>query len=68
MLDRPVLDWMLTMRSHRAADRLVTWWTDIAGTVGMPIVAVLFLVGFTVQRRAWTPLVLLVARAADRSS
>ncbi|WP_288468097.1 phosphatase PAP2 family protein [uncultured Curtobacterium sp.] len=60
VLDRPVLDWMLTMRSP-AADRLVTWWTDIAGTVGMPIVAVLFLVGFTVQRRAWTPLVLLVA-------
>lgn len=60
VLDRPVLDWMLTMRSP-TADRLVTWWTDIAGTVGMPIVAVLFLVGFTVQRRAWTPLVLLVA-------
>ncbi|QCR45287.1 phosphatidic acid phosphatase [Curtobacterium sp. SGAir0471] len=60
VLDRPVLDWMLTLRSP-FADRAVTWWTDIAGTIGMPIVAVAFLVGFTVQRRAWTPLVLLVA-------
>ncbi|WIB77402.1 phosphatase PAP2 family protein [Curtobacterium sp. MCPF17_002] len=59
-LDRPVLDWMLTLRSP-TADTLVTWWTDIAGTIGMPIVALGFLVGFTVQRRAWTPLVLLVA-------
>ncbi|MDM7889365.1 phosphatase PAP2 family protein [Curtobacterium sp. RHCJP20] len=60
VLDRPVLDWMLTLRSP-FADRAVTWWTDIAGTIGMPIVAVAFLVGLTVQRRAWTPLVLLVA-------
>ncbi|WP_022902567.1 phosphatase PAP2 family protein [Curtobacterium sp. B8] len=60
VLDRPVLDWVLTLRSP-TADTLVTWWTDVAGTIGMPIVAVGFLVGFTVQRRAWTPLVLLVA-------
>ncbi len=60
VLDRPVLDWMLTLRSP-FADQAVTWWTDIAGTIGMPIVAVCFLIGFTVQRRAWTPLVLLVA-------
>ncbi|WP_242089565.1 phosphatase PAP2 family protein [Curtobacterium sp. DN_7.5] len=60
VLDRPVLDWVLTLRSP-TADTLVTWWTDVAGTIGMPIVAVGFLVGFTIQRRAWTPLVLLVA-------
>jgi undecaprenyl-diphosphatase len=63
VLDRPVLDWALTLRSP-GVDTAVTWWTDIAGTVGMPIVAVLFLIGFTVQRRAWTPLVLLVAASA----
>jgi membrane-associated phospholipid phosphatase len=63
VLDRPVLDWMLAHRSP-ALDRGVTWWTDIAGTIGMPIVAVLFLVGLTIQRRAWTPLVLLVAASA----
>lgn len=60
VLDRPVLDWMLTLRSP-TADTLVTWWTDVAGTIGMPIVALAFLIGFTIQRRAWTPLVLLVA-------
>ena len=60
VLDRPVLDWMMTIRSP-VADTLVTWWTDVAGTIGMPIVAAGFLVGFTIQRRAWTPLVLLVA-------
>ncbi|MBA8989197.1 hypothetical protein FHW23_000429 [Curtobacterium pusillum] len=59
VLDRPVLDWMLTLRSP-TVDTLVTWWTDVAGTIGMPIVALAFLVGFTIQRRAWTPLVLLV--------
>lgn len=63
VLDRPVLDWMLTLRSP-FLDQGVTWWTDIAGTVGMPIVALLFLVGFTVNRRAWTPLVLLVSASA----
>ncbi len=39
VLDRPVLDWVLTLRSP-GVDTAVTWWTDIAGTVGMPIVAV----------------------------
>lgn len=63
VLDQPVLDWVLTLRSP-TADVLVTWWTDVAGTIGMPIVAAGFLVGFTVQRRAWTPLVLLVAASA----
>lgn len=63
VLDRPVLDWMIAHRTP-ALDQGVTWWTDIAGTIGMPIVAVLFLVGLTIQRRAWTPLVLLVAASA----
>ncbi|SDQ11231.1 undecaprenyl-diphosphatase [Curtobacterium sp. UNCCL20] len=62
-LDRPVLTWMLTLRSP-TLDTVVTWWTDIAGTIGMPIVALGFLVGFTIQRRAWTPLVLLVSASA----
>jgi len=63
VLDRPALDWALTLRSP-AVDTAVTWWTNVAGTIGMPIVALCFLVGFTVQRRAWTPLVLLVAASA----
>ncbi|WP_144760917.1 phosphatase PAP2 family protein [Curtobacterium sp. 9128] len=63
VLDRPVLDWMTTLRSP-GLDTAVTWWTNVAGTIGMPVVAVGFLVGFTIQRRAWTPLVLLVAASA----
>ncbi|MGU3410702.1 phosphatase PAP2 family protein [Microbacterium sp. M1A1_1b] len=63
VLDRPVLDWMMTLRSP-GADTVVTWWTNVAGTIGMPIVALGFLVGFTIQRRAWTPVVLLVAASA----
>ncbi|MBT2502060.1 phosphatase PAP2 family protein [Curtobacterium sp. ISL-83] len=63
VLDRPVLDWMMSIRSP-VADQLVTWWTDVAGTIGMPIVALGFLVGFTIQRRRWTPFVLLVSASA----
>lgn len=63
VLDRPALDWALTLRSP-SLDTAVTWWTNVAGTVGMPIVAVAFLVGFTVVRRAWSPVVLLVAASA----
>jgi undecaprenyl-diphosphatase len=63
VLDRPVLDWMMSVRSP-GLDTVVTWWTNVAGTVGMPIVALAFLVGFTIQRRRWTPVVLLVAASA----
>lgn len=51
VLDRPVLDWMIAHRTP-ALDQGVTWWTDIAGTIGMPIVAVLFLVVAVVPVRA----------------
>lgn len=63
VLDRPALDFAMTLRAP-GLDAAVTGFTDIAGTIGMPIVAVLFLVGFTIQRRSWTPLVLLVAASA----
>ena len=63
VLDRPVLDFAMSLRTP-GLDTVVTWWTNVAGTVGMPIVAVGFLVGFTIQRRAWTPLVLLLAASA----
>jgi membrane-associated phospholipid phosphatase len=63
LLDRPLLDWVMTWRSPWL-DTVVTWWTNVAGTVGMPIVAVCFLVGFTIRRRRWTPFVLLAGAAA----
>ncbi|KQO64442.1 phosphatidic acid phosphatase [Curtobacterium sp. Leaf261] len=63
VLDRPVLASMLPLRSP-VLDTVVTAWTDVGGTIGMPIVAVVFLVVLTVRRRSWTPLVLLVSAAA----
>ncbi|MGD8194576.1 phosphatase PAP2 family protein [Herbiconiux sp. P18] len=59
-LDHPMLDLALTMRSP-AADSVMTGYTDIAGTIGMPIIAVVALVVLAVHRRSWTPVVLIVA-------
>jgi membrane-associated phospholipid phosphatase len=59
-LDRPLLDYALTLRSP-VADEVITGFTDIAGTIGMPIIAVLAMVVLAVHRRSWTPVVLIVA-------
>lgn len=58
-LDHPVLDYAKSIRSP-AADTLVTAYTDIGGTVGMPILAVTALVILTIRRRSWTPGILIV--------
>jgi len=63
VLDRPLLDAAMQLRTP-GIDAAVTAFTNGAGTIGMPIVAVLFLVGFTLQRQTWTPLVLLVCASA----
>jgi undecaprenyl-diphosphatase len=63
VLDEPVLHAMLPLRSP-TLDAAVTAWTDVGGTIGMPILAVVFLVVLTVRRRSWTPIVLLVPAAA----
>jgi undecaprenyl-diphosphatase len=59
-LDQPLLDYALTLRSP-AADAIVTGFTDIAGTIGMPIIAVVTMIVLAVHRRSWTPVVLIVA-------
>ncbi|MDO9396328.1 MAG: phosphatase PAP2 family protein [Herbiconiux sp.] len=59
-LDRPLLDYALTLRSP-TADAVVTGFTDIAGTIGMPVIAVLAIIVLAVHRRSWTPVVLIVA-------
>jgi undecaprenyl-diphosphatase len=59
-LDRPLLDYALTLRSP-IWDGVVTGYTDIAGTVGMPAIAVIAIVVLAVHRRSWTPVVLIVA-------
>ncbi|MFC4396507.1 phosphatase PAP2 family protein [Arthrobacter sedimenti] len=62
-LDHPVLDFAKSIRSP-AADTLVTAYTDIGGTVGMPILAVTALVILTIRRRSWTPGILIVIAGA----
>ncbi len=59
-IDRPVLDAIITIRNP-GANAFITGFTDLAGTVGMPLVAIIALVTLSIRRRSWTPLVLIVA-------
>ncbi|MGM1029973.1 MAG: phosphatase PAP2 family protein [Actinomycetota bacterium] len=59
-IDRPLLDAILTIRNP-GADAFITGFTDLAGTVGMPLVAISALLILSIRRRSWTPLVLIVA-------
>ncbi len=59
-LDRPLLDFALTLRSP-VADAVITGYTDIAGTIGMPTIAVVSMIILAVHRKSWTPVVLIVA-------
>lgn len=62
-IDRPLLDAILTIRDPRA-DAFITGFTDLAGTIGMPLIAILSLLILSLRRRSWTPLVLVVAAGA----
>ncbi len=59
-IDRPLLDAILTIRSP-GANAFITGFTDLAGTIGMPAVALTALLVLSMRRRSWTPLVLIVA-------
>ncbi|MGY3129147.1 membrane-associated phospholipid phosphatase [Agrococcus sp. UYP33] len=59
-IDRPLLDAILTIRNP-AVDPYITSFTDLAGTVGMPLVAIAALLILSIRRRSWTPVVLIVA-------
>jgi undecaprenyl-diphosphatase len=58
-LDHPVLDAAKAVRSP-ALDLAVTAYTDIGGTVGMPIIAVGIMVALATKRRSWTPVILML--------
>ncbi|MGM9470813.1 phosphatase PAP2 family protein [Pseudarthrobacter sp. YS3] len=58
-LDHPVLDGAKTLRSP-ALDILTTAYTDIGGTIGMPVLALAVMAGLAVRRRSWTPVILIV--------
>jgi undecaprenyl-diphosphatase len=62
-LDQPVLDAMVGARSP-ARDAWLTRFTDLGGTVGMPLLAAVVVVTLAVWWRRWTPVVLMMAAAA----
>lgn len=59
-IDQPLLDFALTLRNP-VADVVVTGFTDVAGTIGMPVIAVTAILILAIARRSWTPVVLIVA-------
>jgi membrane-associated phospholipid phosphatase len=58
-LDHPVLDAAKVVRSPWL-DTAATVYTDIGGTVGMPLLATMTLVVLAAKRRSWTPVILIV--------
>ncbi|MCZ2402183.1 phosphatase PAP2 family protein [Paenarthrobacter sp. Z7-10] len=66
-LDHPLLETAMSLRSP-ALDAAVTAYTDVGGTVGMPILAAVALTVLVLTRRSWTPVILIVAAAAGSLS
>ena len=60
VVDRPVLEFMMTLRTP-FGNTAVTAFTDIAGTIGMPLIAVAAILILALTRRSWTPVILIVA-------
>jgi membrane-associated phospholipid phosphatase len=59
-LDQPLLDLAIELRSP-VLDATVTGYTDIAGPIGMPLIAVLVMLLLSIRRRSWTPVILILA-------
>ena len=59
-LDRPILTEAMRLRSP-ILDAVVTGYTDIAGPIGMPIIAVTALLILSLRRRSATPAILIAA-------
>lgn len=59
-LDDPVLAAAKSVRSP-ALDSATTAYTNIGGTVGMPILAVGIMIFLATKRRSWTPVILMLA-------
>ncbi|MEO6533809.1 MAG: phosphatase PAP2 family protein [Pseudolysinimonas sp.] len=58
--DQPILQTAIEARSP-ALDVIVTGYTDIAGPIGMPIIAVAAILILSLQRHSWTPAILIAA-------
>lgn len=62
-LDRPLLDLSLQLRSP-VGDVVITAFTDVAGPIGMPIIAAVAILVLSLTRKSWTPAILIVSAAA----
>lgn len=63
LLDQPALDAALALRSP-GLDRAVTGFTNLAGVVGMPILALAATAVMALKWKSWTPVLLMVSAAA----
>lgn len=61
-LDEPVLEAAVASRSP-GAEELVTRFTDLGGTVGMPLIALVVTTVLAVSRRSWLPVLLMLLAA-----
>jgi len=59
-LDKPLLAFMIGIRTPWLNDA-ATAYTDVAGVVVMPIIAVVTMLFLAVRRRSWTPIILVLA-------
>jgi membrane-associated phospholipid phosphatase len=62
-LDEPVLEAAVRSRTPRS-EELATHFTDLGGTVGMPLIAAAIVITLAVRRRSWMPVVLMLIAAA----
>lgn len=62
-LDHPVLAAAKSMRSPRL-DTALTWFTNLGGTVGLPLLAAVAVALLCRWQRSWTPLILTASAAA----
>jgi membrane-associated phospholipid phosphatase len=59
-LDRPLLDFAISIRSPWP-DAIITGYTEIAGPIGMPVIAIITILILAIHRKSWTPVILIVA-------
>jgi membrane-associated phospholipid phosphatase len=62
-LDHPVLDAGKSVRSP-LMDVIVTAYTDVGGTIGIPILDLFALAVLGIRRRSWTPVILIAIAGA----
>jgi len=59
-LDRPLLQWAMQHRSP-VLDAIMTGYTEIAGPIGMPILAVAAILILALKRKSWTPVIVIAS-------